>query len=79
MKVEQQNQAYFDYTLADLIGRSVARVYSSTAKIPPIYEAYPNLYDKETFQKQEEAQKAKLFEIRFKLFAESFNKRRGCE
>lgn len=52
-------QAQFDYSLADLIGISVARTISSEAKFPPIEEVYPNLFKKEE-QKQVEASKQEI-------------------
>jgi hypothetical protein len=44
-KREQQEKASFDYILADLIGRSVARVYSSSNKLPAIEEVYTSIFD----------------------------------
>ena len=46
-EIEQQQRASFDYILADLIGRSNARLYSSSAKYPAITDIYPSLFDKE--------------------------------
>lgn len=62
-----KEKASFDYILADLIGRSVARIHSSSNKLPTIAEAYPSLFVAE--------EKDKLSAIRFKKFASSFNKR----
>ena len=74
-KLEAQERASYDYILADLIGRSVARVYNSTNKMPVISEAYPALFDSEEIKQKQQEQKDKLSELRFKLFAQSFNDR----
>lgn len=71
IKQKAQERANFDYILADLIGRSIGRLYSNQMSLPEISEAYPNLFDS---QKTEEA-KDELSAQRFKLFANSFNKR----
>lgn len=42
-----KSRAQFDYTLADLVGASVARVFSSDVKLPPIDEVYPYLFNQE--------------------------------
>ena len=44
MKREAKEQAARDWTLADLIGRSVSRLYSKDARMPEIWEAYPTLF-----------------------------------
>lgn len=75
MKRKQQEQASYDYILADLIGRSIARTQHSANKMPEISEAYPSLFDKEEIQKQKEQKQAELFALRFRQFANSHNKR----
>lgn len=42
-----KQQAQFDYSLADLIGISVARVMDSKAEFPTIYQVYPHLFEEE--------------------------------
>ena len=69
-KQKAQEQAYFDYTLADLIGRSVARMYSKTNEYPEIQEIYPALFEEEKQKKQDE-----LSVIRFKQFADAYNRK----
>lgn len=68
-----KEKAAFDYTLAELIGRSVARIYSSTTKMPDISEVYPTLFDSQEIQEQKTQKKAELSALRFKQFATSFN------
>ena len=74
-KIEAQEKASFDYILADLIGRSVGRIYSSATKIPEISEVYPSLFDSKVFEEKKQEQKAELSVLRFKQFANSHNKR----
>lgn len=74
-KREAQEKATFDYALAELIGRSVARIYSSSAQMPEIYEIYPTLFDSKEAQERKEAQKAELSALRFKQFANFHNKK----
>lgn len=74
-KLEAQEKASYDYILADLIGRSIARIYSSSGEIPPIQEVYPTLFDKQEVEAQVQEKKDELSVLRFKQFAESFNKK----
>lgn len=76
-KIQDQEKAAFDYALADMIGRSVARIYSSTAKMPELYEIYPSLFDSEDIQEQKQTQQDELSALRFKQFAQNYNKQRG--
>lgn len=41
-----KSKAQYDYILADLIGRSIARVISDEATMPDIEDVYPNLFEK---------------------------------
>ena len=74
-KREQQDKASFDYILADLIGRSVARLYSSSARMPEISAAYPTLFDSEEIQEKKQEKKNELSALRFKQFAQAYNKK----
>ena len=73
MKLQAQERAINDYTLADLIGRSIARIYSSTATYPDIAEVYPNLFDAEELEQKKQEQKTELSILRFKQFANTYN------
>lgn len=75
-KMKDQEKAYFDYTLADLIGRSVSRIYNSSNRIPDISEAYPTLFDSEEIQEKKQEQKDNLSAARFKQFAQAYNNKR---
>ena len=72
---EMKIRASLDYRLADLIGRSVARVYNSNNKMPELTEAYPGLFDEQKIVETKQDQKMKLSAIRFKQFADAFNKK----
>lgn len=74
-KAEAQERASFDYILADLIGRSVARIYDSSNNIPAIAEVYPSLFNSKEIEEQRATKKAELSALRFKQFADSYNKR----
>ena len=78
-KQRLQEKAQMDYLLADLIGKSVARVYPKSKPLPDIEEAYAALFmdDKSMKEIEEEKQRRinELSEIRFRQFAESLNKR----
>lgn len=72
---EAREKASYDYILADLIARSMARIYSSSATYPDISEIYPTLFDNKEIQEKKAEQKAALSALRFKQFAQSFNQR----
>ena len=79
-KIEQQERASYDYILADLVGRSVARVYSNSAKLPEINEIYPTLFDTEEIQQKKQANMDQLSILRFKQFADFHNnKNKGVQ
>lgn len=73
IEIQERKQASFDYTLADLIGRSISRVYNSSNRMPSIAEAYPSLFNKEEEEAAIQARKDELSALRFKLFAQTFN------
>jgi hypothetical protein len=74
-KEELQARASMDYILADLIGRSVARIHSSSTKLPSLAEAYPTLFDKEDVEEKIQEKKDELSVLRLRQFAQSFNSR----
>lgn len=73
IKMEAQEKASFDYALADLIGRSIARIHSSSNTMPHISEAYPSLFDSEAIEEKLQEKKDELSALRFKQFTQSFN------
>lgn len=70
---QSKEKAVLDYTLAELIGRSVARVYSSSNTMPSIAEVYPALFDSAEIEEIKAERQAELSALRFKQFANSFN------
>ena len=74
-KARAMEKASFDYIQAELIGRSIARLYSSSARIPQIQEVYPSLFDNEEIEKQRQQKKMELSVLRFKTFAQTYNKK----
>lgn len=74
-RLRAQEKASFDYILADLIGRSVARLQSSANKMPEIGEVYPTLFDTQEIAEKKAERKAELSALRFKLFANAHNEK----
>lgn len=72
---EAKTRASFDYILADMVGRSVARIYSNSVTIPPIAQVYPTLFDSEEMEELRAQKQDELSALRFRQFAQSFNKR----
>lgn len=75
MKAQAQERATFDYILADIIGRSIGRIYSSATTIPDIATIYPSLFDSEEIKEKKAEKQAELSALRFKLFADNHNKK----
>lgn len=78
-KREEQERASFDYILADLIGRSISRIYSSSAKMPEMNEVYPSLFDSQEIQEKKQDKQDELSALRFKQFAQAYNKKMSKE
>jgi hypothetical protein len=74
-KREMQEKATFDYMLADLIGRSIGRMYSSSATMPDIDKVYPYLFDDKQVEEAKQQKQDEASALNFKLFAESFNQK----
>lgn len=72
-KTKAQERASYDYILANIIGKSIARIYSSSATMPEISEVYPSLFNSEEIEEQKAEHKAELSALRFKQFANAFN------
>ena len=72
-KAQAQEKASFDYILADLIGKSISRIYSSTNEMPDIAQVYPTLFNTEDIEQAKAEKQAELSVARFKQFAKSFN------
>ena len=71
---KQREKASYDYILADMIGRSVARNYNNSPNtFPKINEMYPTLFDDEEIKEKEQEIIDELSIARFKAFANAFN------
>jgi len=70
---EEKEKASFDYILADLIGRSIARVYNSANKMPDISAVYPTIFTPEEVKEKQQEKKQELSVLRFKQFAALHN------
>ena len=75
LMIQAKEKATFDYILADIVGRSVARIYSSSNKLPEIAEIYPAIFDSEEIAQKKQEKKIELSALRFKQFTESYNKK----
>lgn len=75
IRAQEIERANFDYVLADLIGASVARIYSSKSKFPSITEVYSFLFDTEEIKEKQQEKIDELSVARFKQFAQSYNKK----
>lgn len=73
LKLQEQKQASFDYVLADLIGRSIARIYNSSNTLPPLAKVYPSLFNGEEIEEKVAEQRDNLSVARFKQFAQAYN------
>lgn len=73
--IEAQEKASFDYILAELVGKSIARIFNSNNTMPDITEVYPSLFESNELKEQKIAKQAELSALRFKLFANSYNSR----
>lgn len=74
MKAEERKKASFDYILADLVGRSVSRVYNSSNKLPTINEAYPSLFSESEVKESKAKRDRQRFIAGLQQFAQSYNK-----
>lgn len=74
-KLQMQEKASFDFKLADLIGRSISRIYNKSNNMPDISEAYPALFASQEIEEQRKAKKEELSAVRFRQFAQSYNMR----
>ena len=75
LKTQSQEKATYDYILANLITKGVARVLGDKSSYPSIEEAYPGLFDEMIEERKAKAQEHKmnLSALRFKQFANSYN------
>lgn len=80
-KIEAQERATYDYILGNYIVKGVSIILSGQGTLPSINEAYPGVFE-DLAQKQEEAKREhamNLSALRFRQFAQSYNKKFKCE
>ena len=77
IKIEAQEKASYDYTLANLIVRGVSITVGSKINYPTIQEAYPGLFEDVVKEQEQKIQQRKieLSTLRFQQFAQSYNDR----
>ena len=75
-RIETQEKASFDYIQAQLIIKGIGMVLSGKGTYPTIQEAYPKVFDDLIEKQEKELQKQQddLSAVRFRQFAQSFNK-----
>jgi hypothetical protein len=73
--LEAKEKASNDYILANLIGKSISRIYSASSTYPDISEVYPSLFDSEEIQEEKQKQKDELSALRFMQFAQNYKKK----
>ena len=74
-KARAREKAENNYILAGLIGINFSRIFDASVEIPPIEEIYPDLFDAEQAKEEKENKKQELSVLRFKQFAQTFNKK----
>ncbi len=74
-KNDAKEKAAFNYIQADLIGKSIARIYSKSSKLPALYEVYPTLFTEEEAEEKEIEMRDKLSVMRFEQFALAHNRK----
>lgn len=67
-EAQDKEKAIFDYILADLLAHSLARL-KGAKNMPSIEKVYPTLFNQNIESKKDE-----ISAIRFKLFADKYNK-----
>ncbi len=75
-KLEAQERATYEYIQASLIIKGVGLALGSKEEFPTVEQAYPGIFDDLAQQKQDELKQKKdeLSALRFKQFAQSYNK-----
>jgi hypothetical protein len=76
-KIEAQERASFEYIQATLIIKGVGIALGSKDPFPSVEEAYPGIFGltKEEKLAEIEEKKMELAALRFRQFAQSYNKR----
>ena len=77
IRLEAQERASFDYIQAQLIVKGISICLGDKSNFPTIHEAYPAVFENVIQEQEEKIQQKKneLSALRFKQFAQSYNKR----
>ena len=76
-KIELQEKASFDYTLAQLIAINVSKVLNSdSVTVPELQAVYPALFDAKEMEEDKQKKLDEISMIRFKQFALAHNARK---
>lgn len=75
MKIEAQEQAYYDYMQAQLITKGIAILLGDKKPFPSIQEAYPELFKDAGLEEKAAEQKAAQTAAWFKQFAQTHNEK----
>lgn len=70
---KRQEQAFFDWTLGNLIGSSVGRCLSNDIEYPELHEAYPSIFNSKEIQEAEEEKRNQANVANFMKFAAAHN------
>ena len=70
---KRQEQAFFDWTLGNLIGSSVGRCLSNDIEYPKLHEAYPSFFNSKEVQEAEEEKRNQANVANFMKFAAAHN------
>lgn len=73
IKREAREKATYDYILADMVGRSISRIYNSSNKLPEISDFYPSLFELQEIEDKKAEKRAELSAMRFRQFAKAHN------
>ena len=79
--IKAKEKATFDYIHARLIGRAVGNCFAKNGEFPELYEAYPSLFkdDSKQIAEERENKKVQLSALRFKQFADAYNKKQQLQ
>ena len=75
-RYQMQEKATYDFILAQLITKGVSKVLGDKSDYPTIEQAYPGVFEDviEERKAKAEEQRMNLSALRFKQFAQSYNK-----
>ena len=77
IKLQAKEKASYDYVQATLIIKGISICLGDKSAFPTLYDAYPGVFEDVIKAQEEEVQQKQmeLSALRFKQFAQSYNKR----